>query len=122
MQLQSLKDLSSVQLSSILQHISPFVIGPFYKFIHTYRHCFPLNDIQDELPLEVKDLIFIVNGYTFDADLSLFTDISISFDRDVKGGLRSKSKDNVDKFLLLFKEILKDPEAISLLLKKLENN
>ena len=42
MHVETLQHFTPVQLSSILQHINPFIIGPFYKFIHTYRPMFPL--------------------------------------------------------------------------------
>ena len=50
MHVETLQHFTPVQLSSILQHINPFIIGPFYKFIHTYRPMFPLRERQDFLP------------------------------------------------------------------------
>ena len=51
---EALKSFTPVQLSSILQHINPFIIGPFYKFIHTYRPMFPLQEYRDLLPPEMR--------------------------------------------------------------------
>lgn len=54
MRIDSFDGLGSVHISSILQHISPFVIGPFYKFIHTYRPLFPLKNDGSNLPKEME--------------------------------------------------------------------
>lgn len=62
MRIDSLQRLTPVQLSSILQHINPFVIGPYYKFIHTYHPLFPLKDDGSNLPKEVDSSITL--GHT----------------------------------------------------------
>lgn len=58
MHLESIEELTPVQLSSILQHISPFAIGPFYQFIHQYRPLFPLKNDGSNLPEKTRELIF----------------------------------------------------------------
>lgn len=122
MHVKSLKDLSSVQLSSILQHISPFVIGPFYKFIHKYRLSFPLNDIQKQLPEEIRNVVFVMNDGLSDINFSEITDINISGIRKQNIGINStKSNDNVDKLIALFKDIVKDEDALKILINRLEN-
>lgn len=62
MRIDSLTSLGSVHISSILQHISPFVIGPFYKFIHTYRPLFPLKDDGSNLPHEMQHCTLILDA------------------------------------------------------------
>lgn len=62
MRIDSLQRLTPVQLSSILQHINPFVIGPYYKFIHTYHPLFPLKDDGSNLPKEVDATVTL--GHT----------------------------------------------------------
>ena len=120
MHVKSLKEFSSVQLSSILQHISPFVIGPFYKFIHKYRLSFPLDDIQERLPDEIKNVVFVMNDGIYDFDFSKLTDINIrEEDKPETGITNMKSIDKVEKLISLFKDIAKDEEAIGFLIKGL---
>lgn len=61
MRLDSLEHIGPVQLSSILQHISPFIIGPFYKFIHSYRLLFPLLDDGSNHPSELRGVILFLH-------------------------------------------------------------
>lgn len=59
MHVDTLTTLTPVQLSSILQHISPFIIGPFYKFIHQNRPQFPLKDNGSNLPPEMQGFTYL---------------------------------------------------------------
>lgn len=58
MRLESVEDLSPIQLSSTLQHISPFLLGPLYKFVHRYRSSFPLLNDGSNAPEEVQGSLF----------------------------------------------------------------
>lgn len=58
MRITNISQLTPVQLSSILQHISPYVLGPFYKFIHKYRPIFPLRNDGKNLPEILKPFVF----------------------------------------------------------------
>lgn len=59
MRIDTLYGVTPVQLSSILQHINPFVLGPFYKFIHQYRPIFPLKDDGSNMPSDIAPLIHL---------------------------------------------------------------
>lgn len=58
MHLYTINSLTPIQFSSITQHISPYIIGPFYRFIRDYRPIFPLQDGGENFPLIVSDFVF----------------------------------------------------------------
>ncbi len=57
--LETIEDLTPVQFSSVVQHINPFILGPFFRFIRDYRPNFPLSDTGSNLPESVKHFMFI---------------------------------------------------------------
>lgn len=64
MNLETIEDLTPVQFSSVVQHIDPFILGPFYRFIRDYRPIFPLRNDGSNLPDDVRDFMFL---YTSDS-------------------------------------------------------
>ncbi len=58
MQLPTINHLTPVQFSSIAQHISPYIVGPFYSFIRDHRPLFPLSDNGENLPDIVRPFVF----------------------------------------------------------------
>lgn len=62
MRLESIEDISPIQLSSTLQHISPYLLGPLYKFVHRYRSTFPLLNDGSNAPEEVRGSLFYYYG------------------------------------------------------------
>lgn len=58
MHLKSVNHLTPVQFSSIAQHISPYIIGPFYRFIRDYRPLFPLLDNGENFPDILRSFVF----------------------------------------------------------------
>ncbi|MDY6122894.1 MAG: SWIM zinc finger family protein [Porphyromonas sp.] len=58
MRISNISTLTPVQLSSILQHINPYVLGPFYKFIHQYRPIFPLRNDGSNVPDLLQSFVF----------------------------------------------------------------
>lgn len=57
-QIAALSKLTPVQFSSITQHISPYLLAPFYRFIRDFRQSFPLSDAGDNLPEKAYTFIF----------------------------------------------------------------
>lgn len=62
MHLPSMSRLTPVQFSSISQHISPFILAPFHRFIRDYRPAFPLSDSGENLPGVTKTFVFTRNN------------------------------------------------------------
>ncbi len=114
MHLTSLEQLTPVQVSSILQHISPFILGPFYKFIHSSRRIFPLHDDGSNLPDSLVDLLTIV------PNLSLFFDEKV---QEVQTNLDLNllpREERLNIALRIFSELLNDDEGIKLVQTKLQ--
>lgn len=114
---ETLKHFTPVQLSSILQHINPFIIGPFYKFIHTYRPMFPLQEQRQLLPPEMRDFTHFVTQVLLDAPVLPSAD-TVPPQLPIEELLTPSQR--VTKFLSLFGEILADPEASELLQERIK--
>lgn len=114
MRLDSLTKLSPVQLSSILQHISPFVIGPFYQFIHKYRPLFPLQDNAMSIPEETQGVI------TFCRELIGWEIYPPEADRQQSAiALPETAQGKVSHFFSALKLVLEDSEAVAILNQRL---
>lgn len=113
MHLDTLMVVSPVQLSSILQHISPFIIGPFYRFIHSYRPLFPLEDNMQALPQELKEITFILNDALSNTELEKFADVNTLN--------INNSTTLVKNFIYSLKELINDPNAVKILQQKLQD-
>lgn len=59
--LDSLSRFTPVQLSSIIQHISPYLLGPLHLFIHKYQALFPLGNEVDAWPQEIQEQVFSIS-------------------------------------------------------------
>lgn len=115
MRIDTLRSLTPVQLSSILQHISPFVIGPFYKFIHQYRPIFPLQDDGANMPVEAKPLIYLCSRLPQQVEPA----VSLSLMTETKQRLSTTSEDKVEALLRALIEVASDADALTLLKKRL---
>ena len=114
---EALKSFTPVQLSSILQHINPFIIGPFYKFIHTYRPMFPLQEYRDLLPPEMRLFTHFVTRILLKAHILPSSD-NTAPQLPIEELLTPT--DRVNKFLSLLGDILADSEASELLRERIK--
>lgn len=117
MRIDSLKRLTPVQLSSILQHINPFVIGPYYKFIHTYHPLFPIKDDGSNLPKEVDSCVTLGYSLLCREDLSPSTDSS-SCKIDIQ---EVPAERLVNDLLSQLQQVLSCDEASKLLRERLQH-
>ncbi|WP_287440912.1 hypothetical protein [Porphyromonas sp.] len=117
MHVETLQHFTPVQLSSILQHINPFIIGPFYKFIHTYRPMFPLRERADFLPPEMQPFTFFVTQVLLTALVLPSGDAPSSAPLPVEEMLTPETR--VTKFLSLLGEILDDPKSTEILRERI---
>jgi len=118
MHVDTLNHLTPVQLSSILQHVNPFIIGPFYKFIHTYRPLFPLTEDAELLPLEMKPFTFFATQ-RIQAAVALPTSGDEQTIRILPVDDERTPEHKVNRLFTLFAEILEDPDATLLLRTKI---
>lgn len=123
MRIDTMAYLTPVQLSSILQHISPFIIGPFYIFIHTYRPIFPLKDDGSNMPPETEKAIFPINPGMIGQIGNIVMPDSVTLDFALNNEtIDIKTADGkVQLFLNALKEVLNDPDALELLNNKLNS-
>lgn len=117
MRIDTLRKLTPVQLSSILQHISPFVIGPFYKFIHKYRPVFPLLDDGSNMPEEALKYITLCTEVVAQSIRIPQTDMDATT-RDVKN---MTSQEKADLFVQSLLSVLEDPDACQILKERLSS-
>lgn len=114
MRIDTLSKLTPVQLSSILQHINPFVIGPFYKFIHKYRPVFPLQDDGSNMPQEAEHLITLATTLP---SLSVESpDPALSY---TARPATATPQDKARYFIDALKAVLDDEEALSIIKDKI---
>ncbi len=106
LRVQTIEDLTPVQMSSILQHISPFILGPFYKFIHSSRTIFPLADSGQNLPETLKNIVAIA------PDLQGLEPEDDNLRRKIF--LDEKPEDKLKIVLKLLSELLNDEEGLAL--------
>lgn len=114
MRIDSLSKLTPVQLSSILQHINPFVIGPFYKFIHKYRPIFPLLDDGSNMPQEAEHLITCATMLP-----SLTIEPPDANLREMVPPAPRTSQEKARHFIDALVEVLDDAEALSIIKDKI---
>lgn len=113
MRVATLTTLTPVQVSSILQHISPYTIGPFYRFIHTYRPIFPLLDDGSNMPIEIKDIVFLPNE--IDLHQTFVSPSPIDNDRNETPGDKATATPASQKLQNLFsalEAVIDDQEAL----------
>lgn len=104
MHIPSLSHLTPVQFSSISQHISPFILAPFHRFIRDFRPAFPLSDLGENLPPQAKSFVFTRN----ETRSQLWNDEILSGEYGLK-------KEQVDNFLKTAIDILNDSEKVEIL-------
>lgn len=104
MRIDSLESLGSVHISSILQHITPFIIGPFYKFIHTYRPLFPLKDDGSNLPKEMEHCTLFLHALESSTSIE-----SVQPSLNIET-LSSERK--VARLVTSLKDVMEDPNAL----------
>lgn len=110
MHLPTLSRLTPVQFSSISQHISPFLLAPFHRFIRDFRPAFPLSDTGENLPGISKEFVFTRNA----------TRHLLWQDAQEEESLLSSKAELVEQFLRLSQKILADEEACQLLSTRLK--
>ncbi|WP_373810890.1 SWIM zinc finger family protein [Porphyromonas macacae] len=124
MHIETMAYLTPVQLSSILQHISPFIIGPFYKFIHTYRPIFPLKDNGSNLPPETQHTIFPINSGIIKNIEQVAIPHILGINNIISSIEKKIEKSPDQKVLSLFKtlqDVIEDPAALQMLREKLSS-
>lgn len=115
---EALQHFTPVQLSSVLQHINPFIIGPFYKFIHTYRPMFPLQEDKAALPPEMRLFTHLVTQVLLAAPVLPASDQA---PQKLSEAELLTTEERVNKFLRLLGSILEDPEATELLKDRIQS-
>lgn len=113
MHLKSVNHLTPVQFSSIAQHISPYIIGPFYRFIRDYRPLFPLLDNGENFPDILHSFVFC-RTHTELLTWGDFKGVGSN-----EGHLHDAQK-QVEKWLHDTVHILNDDQARQLLIEKIE--
>lgn len=111
--LETLKAITPVQLSSVIQHISPYILGPFYRFIYRYRALFPLKDVSMELPEVMQRFTYILSEAKPQMALAQFADI------ELEAAPVLMEEDMVDEFLAQLSKILGSTKAIKILRERL---
>ncbi len=120
MRIETMAYLTPVQLSSILQHISPFIIGPFYKFIHTYRPTFPLKDDGSNMPPETRHTIFPIKPSII-RDLQEIVISGSDYNPvEIHSVAEPLPEEKVLMLLKTITEVINDPEALRILNQKLK--
>lgn len=117
MRVETLRKFTPVQLSSVLQHISPFVIGPFYKFIHTYRPIFPLYDDGSNMPEELVRFTFLCSDLHRESSVPSIVPQEHYPASDLV--ISASAEEKVDAFLHLLREVLADTESTEALRQRL---
>lgn len=108
MRIDSLRDTTPIQLSSTLQHISPYLLGPLYRFIHSYRPNFPLSDDGTNAPKELEYCVF------FYRKLISYVQGDNAIQRNLYPS-KPTSQEKVSAFLSSLSSILEDDEALNML-------
>lgn len=108
MHLPTLSRLTPVQFSSISQHISPFILAPFHRFIREFRPAFPLSDTGENLPVLARSFVFTRNKTR-----------NLIWEDEVSESEGKKRNELVDNFIQDAITILSDEEAVELLASRL---
>lgn len=109
MHLPTLSKLSPVQFSSITQHISPYLLAPFYRFINDFRSSFPLSDMGDNLPEMAHSFVFTRNQTR-----------SLTWREEASDHVHEEDAELlVSNFMSALTGILQNPQAVTLLQDRL---
>lgn len=108
MRIETAHDLSAIQLSSTLQHINPFLLGPLYQFVYKYRHLFPLLNDGSNAPKELDGVLFFLS-HLFDCETNEVPKIQQQF----------TSEEKVKQLFKAISLMLEDNQALDLLRNKI---
>lgn len=111
MRLTDISELGPIQLSSILQHISPYILGALYRFVQTYISQFPLSNDGSNVPVEIAPWLFFVDEWDNTGSIS-----SLSY----KSTDPLSHNPKVEALLRALREVLDDEEASSIFKDKID--
>ncbi len=113
MHIDTMQDMSPIQLSSTLQHISPYLLGALYCFVHSYRHIFPIKNDGENAPKELENCVFFYPN--------LYEDDSLIISGAGRHKKQLTSQDKVKALLEALLEVSQDEEAMTLLTQSLND-
>ena len=108
MHLPTMSMLTPVQFSSISQHISPFILAPFHRFIREFRPAFPLSDTGENLPALAQHFVFTRNKTR-----------TLVWDDNSSASDIQRREELVDNFIQAAVTILSDEQTVELLVNRL---
>lgn len=108
MHLPTMSMLTPVQFSSISQHISPFILAPFHRFIREFRPAFPLSDTGKNLPALAQHFVFTRNKTR-----------NLVWDDNASASDIQRREELVDNFIQAAVTILSDEQTVELLVNRL---
>ena len=108
MHLPTMSMLTPVQFSSISQHISPFILAPFHRFIREFRPAFPLSDTGENLPALAQHFVFTRNKTR-----------NLVWDDNSSASDLQRRDELVDNFIQSAVTILSDEQTVELLVNRL---
>lgn len=108
MHLPTMSMLTPVQFSSISQHISPFILAPFHRFIREFRPAFPLSDTGENLPALAQHFVFTRNKTR-----------NLVWDDNSSASDIQRREELVDNFIQAAVTILSDEQTVELLVNRL---
>lgn len=108
MHLPTMSMLTPVQFSSISQHISPFILAPFHRFIREIRPAFPLSDTGENLPALAQHFVFTRNKTR-----------NLVWDDNSSASDLQRREELVDNFIQSAVTILSDEQTVELLVNRL---
>ncbi len=108
MHLPTMSMLTPVQFSSISQHISPFILAPFHRFIREFRPAFPLSDTGENLPALAQHFVFTRNKTR-----------NLVWDDNSSASDLQRREELVDNFIQSAVTILSDEQTVELLVNRL---
>lgn len=108
MHLPTMSMLTPVQFSSISQHISPFILVPFHRFIREFRPAFPLSDTGENLPALAQHFVFTRNKTR-----------NLVWDDNSSASDLQRREELVDNFIQSAVTILSDEQTVELLVNRL---
>lgn len=111
MRLEDISELGPIQLSSILQHISPYLLGALYRFVQTYISQFPLSNDGTDVPEEIAPWLFFVSQWDNSYETKLISLDALS---------PARAKDKVDDLLRALHAVLDDDEALGIFKEKID--
>lgn len=112
-QLPTIQKLTPVQYSSVVQHISPYLLAPFYRFIRDVRPLFPLLDSGENMPPVAEAFMFTRSETQHINWDEMRLSAALDTDKNTPAG-------KVVQFLSAMRTMLQDEEARELFLAQLD--